>query len=428
MKKVLLLLLVGCWATFAVAQTSQSPEMVKFLQEFPQRAAFNTHSYEFLPVKDTKAPKGYEAFYISHYGRHGSRSDWGGKMTYGSVVKTLQSAKDAGVELTSAGDSLLREAAYVLEKYDGMDGRLTPRGVREHAQLAQRMFERFPGVFKKGSRQVRAVSSTSPRCLVSMNGFTSRLQVLMPSLDIDLDTGEKFMAYISKADSDTVSRRTRKALAQRYGGRGMAPHITDTVTVLKNLFKDPAAGKAYIQNLDMFQYSVYAVAKIAEANDINDNLFRYLPFDAVYTFHESNFLSAYLNQCNSELNGDLRMPIAKDLVDVLVSQADAAIAGTRPYAADLCFGHDWPYLGLCSYLGLEGVGDRLSIDDAAAHWMASWNCPFAANLQMIFYRSKKAGEPVLVKFLVNERETAIPAIKAVAGPYYKWEDVKASLN
>ena len=66
--------------------------------------------------------------------------------------------------------------------------------------------------------------------------------------------------------------------------------------------------------------------------------------------------------------------------------------------------------------------------EAAAGWMASWNCPFAANLQMIFYRSKKAGEPVLVKFLVNERETAIPAIKAVAGPYYKWEDVKASLN
>ena len=57
--------------------------------------------------------------------------------------------------------------------------------------------------------------------------------------------------------------------------------------------------------------------------------------------------------------------------------------------------------------------------------MASWNCPFAANLQMIFYRSKKSEEPVLVKFLVNERETALPALKAVAGPYYKWDDVKA---
>jgi hypothetical protein len=425
MKRTLILLLLSLWATGMAAQQAQSPEMVKFLKEFPQRAAFNTHSYEFLPVKDTKAPKGYQAFYISHYGRHGSRSDWGGKMTYGNVVKTLQAAKDAGVQLTSAGDSLLREAAYVLEKYDGMDGRLTPRGVREHAQLAQRMYERFPEVFKKGSKHIRAVSSTSPRCLISMNGFTSRLQTLMPELDMDLDTGEKFMAYISKADSDTISKRTRAALAERYGTRGFAPHVADTVTTLKNLFQDPEAAKPYVKNLDMFQYCVYAVAKIAEANDINDNLFRYLPFDAVYQYHESNFLSAYLNQCNSELNGDLRMPIAKDLVDVLVSQADDVIAGKRNNAADLCFGHDWPYLGLCSYLGLEGIGDRLTIDEAAARWMASWNCPFAANLQMIFYRSKKADEPVLVKFLVNERETALPALNAVAGPYYKWDDVKA---
>ena len=148
----------------------------------------------------------------------------------------------------------------------------------------------------------------------------------------------------------------------------------------------------------------------------------------MYQFHESNFLSAYLNQCNSELNGDLRMPRAKDLVDVIVRQADDVIAGKRPNAADLCFGHDWPFLGLTSFLGLEGIGDRLSVDEAAARWMASWNCPFAANLQIIFYRNQEASGPVLVKFLVNERETALPALKAVEGPYYRWDDVKAFLD
>jgi len=62
----------------AVNAQEQSPEMVQFLKEFPQRAAFNTHSYEFVHVTDTPAPKGYQPFYISHYGRHGSRSDWAG--------------------------------------------------------------------------------------------------------------------------------------------------------------------------------------------------------------------------------------------------------------------------------------------------------------------------------------------------------------
>ena len=109
MKKFLAVLISSCLGLAASAQ-QQSPEMVKFLKEFPQRAGFNTHSYEFLPVKDTRAPKGYKAFYIEHYGRHGSRSEWGGA-TYAMVRDALQSAKDAGVELTPAGDSLLREAA-----------------------------------------------------------------------------------------------------------------------------------------------------------------------------------------------------------------------------------------------------------------------------------------------------------------------------
>ena len=421
MKKFLAVLISSCLGLAASAQ-QQSPEMVKFLKEFPQRAGFNTHSYEFLPVKDTRAPKGYKAFYIEHYGRHGSRSEWGGA-TYAMVRDALQSAKDAGVELTPAGDSLLREAAYIFDHYDGMDGRLTPRGVREHQQLATRMYNRFPEVFKKGSKKIRAVSSTTPRVIVSMNGFTAQLRAIQPDLDIDLDTGEKFMAYISRAENDTIIARTNKAMAERSGG--MRRSLPDSVTVFKNLFKNPEEGKRFVRNTFFFQYSIYATARVAEAFDINDNLFRYLPFDVMYQLHESTFLNAYLNQCNSELNGHLRMPRAKELVDVLIAQADKVVSGESDRAADLTFGHDWPFLGLCSYLGLEGIGDRLSIDEAAAHWMASWNCPFAANLQMIFYKGKKTSDPVLVKFLVNERETPLKFVEPYQGPYYRWEDVKA---
>jgi len=424
MKRLFVVFATVCLALSAAAQP-QSPEMVKFLKDFPQRAGFNTHSYEFLPVQDTPAPQGYEAFYIEHYGRHGSRSEWGGA-TYAMVRDALRNAKEAGVELTPAGDSLLREASYIFDHYDGMDGRLTPRGVREHAQLAQRMYNRFPGVFQNGSKKIRAVSSMTPRVIVSMNGFTAQLRAIQPDLNIDLDTGERFMEYIARAENDTIIARTGKALAERSGGNRR--ELPDSVTVFKNLFKDPAAGRQFVRNAYFFQYSIFATARVAEAFDINDNLFRYLPFDVVYRLHENIFLSAYLNQCNSELNGHLRMPRSKELVDVLVAQADKVVKGESDRAADLTFGHDWPFLGLASYLGLEGIGDRLSVDDAAAHWMASWNCPFAANLQMIFYRSKNAADPVLVKFLVNERETPLKYVKPYTGIYYNWEDVKTFLE
>lgn len=419
MKRFLTLAVLAASAVAAFAQPDTP--VVQFLRENPRRAAFNTHSYEFLPLHDTPAPKGYKPFYISHYGRHGSRSEWGG-FQYTFVRDILTKGADEGI-LTPAGDSLMHEAAFIFESYNGMDGRLTPRGVREHAALAERMYHRYPQVFQDGCKHIRAVSSTVPRCIVSMNGFTASLAAIQPDLDLDLDTGETYMEYISRSENETISDRTRKVMAER---RKNAPAL-DTVTVLRNLFTDPAAGRKLIPDLERFQAAIYATAKVAEAFDIDDNLFRYLPFENVVRFHEDNFLSAYLNQCNSELNGELRLPRAKQLADVLVRQADDVITGKVQRAADLTFGHDWPFLGLVCYLGLEGVSERLSIDEAAANWLPSWNCPFAANLQMIFYRSRKS-DRILVKFLHNERESSIPALKPVQGPYYDWNDVKAYLE
>ena len=372
MKRILTLAALALFALAAAAQPDTP--VVQYLKGDIRRAAFNTHSYEFEPVKDTPAPKGYKAFYISHYGRHGSRSDWGGPQ-YKLVRDLLTQANEQHL-LTPAGDSLMKEAALLYKLHDGMDGRLTPRGVREHAQLAERMYKRFPEVFKNGSKHLRAVSSTTPRCIVSMNGFTARLQALQPDLDMDLDTGEKYYAYIARGDAWD------------------------------------------------FQNAIYDCARVSDPFDIPDNMFRYLPFENVVHFHELNFLSAYLNQCDSKLNGEIRMPRSQELVDTLISQADAVIAGKVQKAADLCFGHDWPFLGLVCYLGLEGVSERYTVEEAAANWLPSYYCPFATNLQMIFYRSKKSDD-ILVKFLMNERETKLPALQAVNGIFYRWDDVKA---
>ena len=418
MKRLLALSVLALTAFLAAAQPDTP--VVRYLRENPRRAAFNTHSYEFLPLQDTPAPKGFKPFYISHYGRHGSRSEWGGTQ-YAAVRDILARAREENL-LTPAGDSLMHEAAVIYELYNGMDGRLTPRGVREHAALAERMYRRYPEVFRGGSRHIRAVSSTTPRVIVSMNAFTAKLMALQPDLDIDLDTGEKYMAYISQGENGTISSRTNRAMTEYRKKMEL-----DTVTVLRNLFTDPEAARKYVPDVAAFQGAVYSVAKVAEAFDIDDNLFRYLPFGNVVRFHEQNFLPAYLNQCNSELNGPLRLPLNKPLADILVQQADEVIAGTRRNAADLTFGHDWPFLGLVCYLGLEGVSEKLSIEEAAANWLPAYYCPFATNLQMIFYRSRKS-DRILVKFLHNERESHIPALQAVEGPYYDWNDVKAYLS
>ena len=70
MKRLILLAATALFSFSAFAQ--QDTPVVRYLREDIRRAAFNTHSYEFDSVQDTPAPKGYKAFYIGHYGRHGS--------------------------------------------------------------------------------------------------------------------------------------------------------------------------------------------------------------------------------------------------------------------------------------------------------------------------------------------------------------------
>ena len=74
-----------CLASFA-----QSPEhrqeVMALLKEDPTRSVNLHHNYE-APSKivDTPAPKGYKPFYVSHYGRHGSRYHY----TYSYMDKPL---------------------------------------------------------------------------------------------------------------------------------------------------------------------------------------------------------------------------------------------------------------------------------------------------------------------------------------------------
>lgn len=398
------------------AQQYTNPEFIRLIREDLTRAAVNMNSYEFNPIADTPAPKGYKPFYISHYGRHGSRSNWGDSH-YKAVISVLTQARQQGI-LTAEGEALLGEAQAVLDGYDGMDGRLTPRGVREHRQIAARMYRRFPDVFKKGSKFVRVECSTVQRCIISMASFTNSLTSCQPDLKYSFDTGEKLFAYINNDRSSEQKKKEKELLAPIYA----AP--TDTTWVLGHLFTDPAAGKALIPDINAFQNDIWETACIAEDFDIPGQVFRHLPFDVVLKYSDALNRLFYMGHCNSVEFGEDRMQRCQPLVDDILAKADQAIAdGT--VCADLKFGHDYPLLALASYLGIEGVGDRLSFDEIPGKWFGAFNICMASNLQIVFYKNKKGH--VLVKFVYNEKECPIRGLEPVSGPYYDWAAVRADI-
>ena len=405
----------------ALAVISATPEFTEYYKQDPTRIGINTYVYQYQKQKDSRAPWGYRPFYVSHYGRHGSRSGWN-RMRYDKLVFALQQAHAAGI-LSSSGDSLMREVTELREAHRMMDGRLTPRGVREHRQIAQRMYKRFKPVFR-GHREINSFATNSRRCIVSMAASTAELRSCNPKLDILPDNGNRFQLIYSSSCSKMVSNRVREIMD--------SIRTADTAPsdgLMSRVFTDPAAAAKIIDEDHLREY-IIEMARYMAAFDLPHNLFRFISVDHAYLHHQMEALYIYLRQCNSIPFGADRMPRVELLVNDFVDRADAVIAQGRRsrHAADLRYGHDWVVLALTSYFGLEGVGERYTVEECRDKWFGALYTPFAANFQIAFYRSRRSGKPILVKFLLNERETRIIGLEPYRGMYYRWDDVKEHLS
>ena len=186
MKRITILLLLLAFASsVVVAQTAR--------EEIDARPhiSVNAHGvyaapYFFEPI--AKAPKGYEPFYISHYGRHGSR--------YESTLKNIDNVENIFLKadslgvLTPKGREIL---AYIKEfsaYHKGCEGELTPLGVEQHKGIARRMYNRFKSVLTPGSL-VESKSSVYNRCIMSMASFNESLKECQPKLQTKMETGER---------------------------------------------------------------------------------------------------------------------------------------------------------------------------------------------------------------------------------------------
>ena len=109
-------------------------------------------------------------------------------------------------------------------------------------------------------------------------------------------------------------------------------------------------------------------------------------------------------------------------VDDIIAKADERIAEGR-VGADLRFGHDYTFLPLLMNLDVNGFGHDVVNPDDIPVWCQTYRVPMGANLQLVFYRSKKSPR-VLFKVLLNGEEARLP-LETDQWPYYDWEAFKA---
>ena len=116
------------------------------------------------------------------------------------------------------------------------------------------------------------------------------------------------------------------------------------------------------------------------------------------------------------------MPFSQlNLLKNIIATADT-VTQTQ---ATLRFGHEVCVLPLACLLELGQCGVKVeNLDTLDNVWRNYEIFPMACNIPLVFYRPKKGKTgDILVKALLNERETTLPG-QPVSGPYYRWQDLR----
>ena len=367
-----------------------------------------------LKATVTAPPKGYEPFYVSHYGRHGSRyliSD----RDYENVRRILADAKEAGV-LTPLGEDVLVRLDSVMIESQGRGGDLTPLGVRQHRGIAERMFRHYPQVFK-GSPEVSARSTTVIRCVLSMDAFCERLKELNPSIRTTRESSNRYMDYLNyhSPESNAFTGGDWRIFYRKFEDSRVKSD-----DFAKRIIADDKYLERYVDP-DALMWGLYWVAADAQNTENRIGFYDLFTPEEYYGLWETGNYHNYVVDSSSPESGGLVVENERNLLNNIIESADLAIAsGTN--SATLRFGHDGNLQPLAAILQLEGACPVVTdADSVADHYQNFHVTPMAGNVQLIFFRNK-AGE-VIVKFLLNEEETAIPLTTDIY-PFYKWNEVK----
>jgi len=370
-------------------------------------------------IADTPAPEGYTAFYITHYGRHGSRYHWG--MPPLTDVLPLIDTLDKNGLFSTEGKEVAETIRRINSCHDGQVGILTQKGGLEHQGISQRMYARFPEVFAQKDRiNVRCESTAVPRCIQSMGNFAMILKDNAPQLSINLYAGDRFGAYLNKKSKGGVSREEYRILYQ------ILEDNLDSGRIAKAWFTDAARAQEVLGkvSMDRFVYLVFSGGHIGQCLDEdNVDIFHFFTEDELYALWLTDNAYCYTSLHMSQENGDRYLGTGQAILEDFVRKADLAVAG-NDRAADLRFGHDTALLPFISVLGAEGDDIIYHMAEASEKgWYGFQHICMATNIQMVFYRN--ASGEVLVKILHNEREKVIPSLSTVNGVYHRWPELRA---
>lgn len=404
-----------------------------FSQKTPQQLGGVYYAYPEKAVASAvheAPPEHFVPFYVSHYGRHGSR--W---LTSDERYLWVMNHFDDKARLTPLGLSVRERLKKVWLNARGNGGQLSPVGRRQHKGIARRMADNLSEIFSKDA-QVDASSSTVSRCKSSMESFVSELKSYNSKLQIATVCNEESMAYI--VNNTDEQRQLEKEIK-------VVPQVSPE-RLLNSLFKSPKSpiSSVFSDEKDAMKLftELFTIATDMQDVGLDVNLFDIFTEEEMHALYAANNQRMTMNNGIHPANYGIPMRSAVTLWRHIVESAEKQIASEQP-AATLRFGHDTNLYRLLSLLNLQAPGLHFNNEHPVDNMDEV--LPMAANLQIVFYHSpdfKLFVDPIikpdgtvvmpqnsptiLVRFMLNEQDARLPlnSYSMECSHYYYWNDVK----
>lgn len=371
-----------------------------------------------VPAESVTLPDSLTAVFINHVGRHGARFPSSPKNVT-ALIRELAKA-DSAKALTPAGEELLTMAKFVSETSRNRWGALDSLGMAEQRGIASRMFRNYGMLFN--DTRVNAISSYSPRCVMSMYEFTHQLDRLNNHIEITTSSGRQNSPLMRPFDLDPDFIEWVKS------GDWKAAYEMQFETMMpmapaRKLFKGEYAKEMTNDDARKVSYHAFKLLQGLSAMGLPSKMERYFTREEANQAWSCTNLSHYLERTASTLS-TLPAEIAAPLLTDLLTTAEAAVERKQQYAVMLRFGHAETLMPLLSLMHLDGCYYLTNyFDTVALHWKDFHVVPMASNLQMILVKSKSG--KMFVRFDLNERP--IPLLPGSDIIYTPWQQAREYL-
>ncbi len=418
MKKLLLTLVGAMFCMVLRAQTAA--------QEIRQNVLCTASNYMAYPgpIQQvlTPAPQGMKPFYISHYGRHGSRFHSRPSM-YNEPYLTLARADSLG-KLSDLGREVMLRLDIIRKDAENRWGELTPLGVQQQKDIARRMMERFPEVFE-GHTDIDARSTGVGRCILSMEYALMEMLQHNPDLNVHHNATHRDMDYLNLQDKKLMALKFNKPAKEWYDRYvSQTAHHTH---LMRELFADTLYANKHVNMVDL-SVQLFLIAAIMQNTELGQHITLYdlFDYDESYRIWKIGNARWYIGWGAADVNGAVQPYAQRNLLRRLIADADKVLSQPNT-KVELRFGHETVLLPLICLLDINGYGfttnDLEQLEPNG--WINYRIFPMSCNLQLVFYRRspKDRADDVLFKVLLNENEATLP-LPTNQAPYYRWSDFR----